>query len=287
KRWFFFEKKVEFDLYERVVLVLAFRDEAYFKHKKVKIENLNFAPGMIYFFLYKNVPRLDLEFLFPNVRMSMTLKDRIMFGLPVLGGIIPIVYKALPLLSAIGLILLWYVMGIDGLALLDIEEDDLYTNAPELIAILSLTAALGGFAFKQYSNYKNKIIKLHKHVTDTLFFKNIATNSSVFLHVIDAAEEEECKELILAYYHLLTNPDPMTVEELDKKIEDWMRINFDTFVDFDIHGPLKNMRLLKAPIADGSQKTLLHYDEMGFCRVLPLPEATQLMSHIWTNDFVF
>ena len=38
----------------------------------------------------------------------------------------------------------------------------------------------------------------------------------------DAAEEEETKEIILVYYHLLTSPDPLTPAQLDDRIERWM-----------------------------------------------------------------
>ena len=94
---------------------------------------------------------------------------------------------------------------------------------PILVATLSLGMALGGFAFKQYSNYKSKRIKFQKDVTETLFFKNLGNNDSVFQTFIDLAEEEECKEIILVYYHLLTSENSLKPEELDARIEAWMQ----------------------------------------------------------------
>jgi len=57
---------------------------------------------------------------------------------------------------------------------------------------------------KQYASYKNKKIKYQKNVTETLFSKNLASNTGAF-HSYWCRWEEECKEIILVYYHLLTS----------------------------------------------------------------------------------
>ena len=43
-----------------------------------------------------------------------------------------------------------------------------------------------------------------KALADSLYFKNLDNNAGVFHHLVDAAEEEEFKEAVLAYYFLLT-----------------------------------------------------------------------------------
>ena len=42
-----------------------------------------------------------------------------------------------------------------------------------------------------------------KTLADNLYFKNLDNNTCVFHRLIDATEEEENKEVILAYYFLL------------------------------------------------------------------------------------
>ncbi|MEC4985130.1 MAG: DUF3754 domain-containing protein, partial [Oscillatoria sp. PMC 1076.18] len=140
----------------------------------------------------------------------------------------------------------------------------------------------------QYSNYKSKLIKFRKDVTDTLFFKNLANNESVFQALIDAAEEEECKEIILAYYHLLTSSVPLTPEELDERIETWMLEKFDTKIDFDINGPIGNLEEICGQIQEGGEEVcLLKKDPGGVCRVLPLDEAKSLIDSIWDKIFLY
>jgi hypothetical protein len=75
-----------------------------------KSDKLNFIPGKTYVYLYKNVPKFDLEFLFPNGQISMTWKDRLMFGIPAIGAGISIVLKVLPeivLIVAVILSIIW------------------------------------------------------------------------------------------------------------------------------------------------------------------------------------
>ncbi|TAF54409.1 MAG: DUF3754 domain-containing protein, partial [Oscillatoriales cyanobacterium] len=197
---------VEFDDF----LLMKYKDAAYFEAKGMKLEKLKFTPGKFYVALYKNVPKSDLEFLFPNVKVSMTLKDQVMFIVPAVGAAIPILLKVLPqLLLIIGVLLLW-LPNVDppDSGLLKATEEDAENLTRLLLTIVSTLVVLGGFAFKQYSKYQNKQLKFQKSVSDTLFFRNIASNASVFSSLIDAAEEEECKEILLVYYHLLVKERP-------------------------------------------------------------------------------
>jgi hypothetical protein len=265
-------KKVdlEVDTYERVALLIKCKPREYFEAKKADINKLNFTPGKMYVYLYKNIPKYDLEFIFPNIKVSMTLKDRLIFGVPAVGAAIPILLKIIPQLLLIAGVIIFLVFGpsfAQELGLIP-NEEDVNNMTRILVAALSMVIALGGFAVKQYNNYKNKQLKFQKDVTETLFFKNMSTNFGVFQSLIDAAEEEECKEIILVYYHLLSSNLPLTPEQLDDRIEQWMEEKFDTKIDFDIQGPLNNLgeirgKLIKHGVDEATvtEVPLLTYDE--------------------------
>lgn len=289
KKFFFKTVEQTLDIFERVVLLLKFKDAAYFVKRGVKLEELNFMPGKMYVYLYKDIPKLDLELLFPNIELSMTLKDRLLFGLPAIGAGISVMIKALPQLIIIIGVILFLTAGPSALENINANEDEVRDVMPVLVTLLSLVITLGGFAFKQYTSYKNKRIQFQKKVTDTLFFQNLDNNAGVFHALIDAAEEEECKEIILVYYHLLTNNGCWTPSKLDDKIEVWMEEKFGTKIDFDINGPLGNLESIRGQIAkdrqNGQEAPLLTYDSQGCCRVLPLKEAKSVIDDIWDNAF--
>ncbi|MDM9583445.1 TMEM143 family protein [Nostoc sp. GT001] len=294
KKFFFWQKEKTIDILERIVLLVKFKEAAYFRAKKDNIQNLKFVPGKMYVYCYKNIPKLDIDLLFPNVETSMTWKDRLLFGIPAIGAAIPLVLRTLPnLLLLVAAILL--VLNVSFLIeLLNVELDQVRNFMPVLVATLSLAISLGGFAFKQYTNYKNKKIKFQKKVTDTLFFQNLANNTSVFQMFIELAEEEECKEIILAYYHLLTSPTPLSPEQLDSRIETWMENKLSTKINFDIQGPLSNLEAIRGQIIPNSEITdnvseiaLLTYNQQGECQVLPLDDAKAVIDYVWDNAFQY
>ena len=72
----------------------------------------------------------------------------------------------------------------------------------------------------------------------TLYFHNLDNYAGVFDFLVHEAEEEECKEMILAYYFLLAGKNrdglPFTLEELDDRIEEWMSGKYGISMDFEV-----------------------------------------------------
>lgn len=59
--------------------------------KYIKLSKLNCIPGKNYVYVYKNIPLI--QSFFPNVDISMTWKDRLLFGIPGIGaGILIILF---------------------------------------------------------------------------------------------------------------------------------------------------------------------------------------------------
>jgi hypothetical protein len=135
---------------------------------------------------------------------------------------------------------------------------------------------LGGFLFKQISKYKNRKIKFMKALSDNLYFKNLDNNAGVFYHLIDAAEEEEFKEAVLAYYFLLTAKDPLTKSQLDGRIENWLAERWDCQIDFEIGDAVNKLQRLNLIQQDGE-----------ILKGVPLGEAKQQLDAIWDNFFTY
>ena len=286
KWWRKINKKV--DIFEQVILLIRFKDAKHFQNKSLKIENLKFKPGKIYLYLYKNIAKADIEFIFPNVKMSMTWKDRIIFGVPAIGAGIALIIKILPQLLLIIGVIVYVTLGQQPIEELRVRDDEVRNITPLLVTMLSLVVTLGGFAFKQYTTYKGKQIKFQKTVTETLFFRNMASNTGVFQYLIDTAEEEECKEIILVYYHLMTAKQLFTPSQLDEYIEIWMEEKLGKKVDFDIENTLQSLESIQGKLARESESiSLLKRDRDNYCRVLPLAQAKQIIDHVWDNAFQY
>ena len=141
------------------------------------------------------------------------------------------------------------------------------------LALLAGIAGLGSFIWKQFNNFKNRKLRFLQSLTENLYFKNLDNNAGVFHRLIDDAEEEECKEAILAYSFLLAQPSGCTREQLDAAIEDWFLQAWNYDFDFEIGDALD--KLTRLGLVSGAE-TL---------RALSLADACRVLDERWDGFF--
>ena len=115
-----------------------------------------------------------------------------------------------------------------------------------------------------------------KALSDNLYFKNLDNNAGVFYHLIDAAEEEEFKEAVLAYYFLLNAKEALTKKELDDRIENWLAERWDCHIDFEIGDAIDKLQRLELIEVDADH-----------LRGVALSAAKQQLDSIWDNFFTY
>lgn len=265
--WFGLRRQtVRLEVYDRVLVYVRFKDRTYFENTERK--DLYFEPGSTIIKLFRNVPKNDLEMLFPNTEVRMKPLDKLIIGVPTaVGGIFMLVTKL-----GSTLILLFAVIAF----WLGLRDQPAVIEQSTLVALGIGLAGLGGFLWRQFSKYKNRKIQFMKQLAENLYFKNLDNNAGVFHSLIDAAEEEECKESILAYYHLLKAGTALSEEALDQVIEQWFDTNFGCSLDFEMDDALAKLTRLQ-----------LVTEKSGKYRAVPLPAAKQRLDKIWDDYFQF
>jgi hypothetical protein len=268
RSWFGLKKEpVSLTVFERVVIYFKFQDATYFEQHGRSLKQLHFQPGSTILKMFRNIPESDIEMLFPNATPQMSRLDKwLMGGVGLAAGIPVIIAKVLPALPIIVAVLFAYFSG------QSIDQGKLMQAAIQGLVALG---AVGGFLFKQYMSYKNKKLRFAKHLADNLYFRNLDNNAGVLHHLVDAAEEEECKEAILAYYVLLTAPHPLTAEALDAQVEQWFEQQYQVAFDFEVSDALNKLQVLG----------IGHCDDAGYWQVLSLDDARRQIDHIWDNRF--
>jgi hypothetical protein len=295
------KKKIKVDMYERVVIYLRFKDEEYFVNKALgkyepstrnkfvnaftKVERffrtkkrekilkkLSVEPNSTTLKLFKNVPKADIEMLFPNTRIFMNLKDMLLLGIPALAGVISAFVSRV--IVAIGLIV--------GVVFVFLTTES--WDQSELMEMLKTTvrafAALFAFAayiLRQWNKYKNKKINFMKELSENLYFKNLDNNMGVFANLIDSAEEQEFKEAVLGYYFLLIEKEPIKEDDLDKLIEKWIYKHIQLDVDFEIKDALRKLNELGLTVKD----------ENDAYTVVSIDESLKRMDYLWDNYFTY
>ena len=279
-------KKIVFENYDRVAVLLHIKDKDYFNSKKSN-DDLNFSPGKVYLYLYKNIPHYDLELLFPNVKISMSWKDKMMLGVPALGAAIPMAIKVLPslglLIGAVALIIFGWDLGDK----FNVEAGNKKAIYPLLVAVLSTSIALGGFAVRQYVKYKSKRLEFLKKVTDVLFFKSLDVSQGTLNAIVDSAEEEQTKEAILIYTLMVNEKKPLSEEAITKKTNIWIKKEFLVESDINIQRALKQLQGLQAPYLNNGEKSVIEKLPDGNYKVSEPGEAKYILDYIWDHAFQY
>lgn len=242
KRKLLFKRKFDYRVFGHVVLAFKLKSGTGADGKGGRGKYRN---DKVYLKLFKNVPTVDLEMLFPDTEIKIRLFDKMKVVLPLAAGAASSLYK-------IG----GYVLGHGA-------DQHLWTQ----VGFWTLVGGLFGIALKGFFSYRNTVEKYLRTLTESLYFQNLDNNSGVFKYLLDDAEEEEAKELILGYYFLHFEADRnFRARELDERIEAYFRDELGQEIDFEVDDSLRKLHQLGLLEEEGDR-----------LRVPALPRATELL----------
>jgi len=141
-----------------------------------------------------------------------------------------------------------------------------------LIAI----ALLGVRIFQTWQAMQTARQRVSDLMTQTLYSKSLDSQSGVLFYLMDAMEEQEQKESMIAYSLLLQNPQGLTESELDKICEVYLKKEFEVDVDFEIDDSLAKLT---------SEHLVDKNGEKYFA--VPLKTALQRLDKKWDNIFSY
>jgi len=209
----------------------------------------------IYIKLFKNMPRSDVEMIFPNTKVRFRLFDKLKFG--VTAG------------SGLG-------MGVFG----TVGKVAMASNPYTLAAAV---AGLGGIALRQATNFLNQRTRYMVVLAQNLYFHAMADNRGVMTLLADRAAEEDVKEEMLLYSVLAKERvNIRNLRQVDQAIEQYLKDTFDIDVDFDVDDALQRLKQegIVTELADGTLETLppheagLHIDKLWDACLDNLPDIT-------------
>ncbi len=262
-------RTLEFTTYAKVLVYVKFQDAAYFEAKGKKVDALPFTPGSTIIKLFQNVPRADLEMLFPNAQVRMRPIDKLLIGVPAaVSGVIVVATKLIAAVLPV-LLLLGFWVGL--------RREPVQLNQGQVIALGVGLMAFGGFVVRQFAKFKTRKIQFMKALSENLYFRNLDNDAGVFHHLLDAAEEEEVKEALLAYHFLRTAGGPLTAAELDGRIEEWFVRRWEASFDFEVDDGVAKLRRLR----------LVDDDGRGQLAAVQLDEAKRRLDETWDGLFAY
>lgn len=232
----FKSKEIALDTLDDVIVFVRFKQPSGMPRKRFMRRNSKLPggaePGSVMVKSFRSIARIELPMLLPDVQIVMSRLDAMLLGGPALLGAVPIALNLLPALSVI-LVVVGAYLGFSGA----VTHDQLM----KAVGALSVVIGAGAFMWRQYSNYSFRKLKYQRKVADNIYFKNVNNDVGVFETLISAAEDQEVKEVILAYHSLLTAGPVAHSGDLDRRIEAWLKKTFQIDVDFEVGDALTKL----------------------------------------------
>lgn len=199
----------------------------------------------VYMKLFKNMPRTDIEMIFPNTRVNFRPMDKLKLGITSGAGL------GVGVFSAAGKLAL---------------------AASNPVAAAGAALGLGTVAFRQGMNFLNQRQRYMVIMAQNLYFHAMADNSGVIMKLAGRAAEEDFKEEVLLYSVLAKQRVHRSeLPAVDAAIERYLTDTFDISVDFDISDALGRL-IAEGIVTELSDGTLV---------TLPPEKAAALIDRKW------
>jgi hypothetical protein len=242
KRWWKLWRleEVRVPVYQRFVLLL--------KLKPTQRLDADLDTRDVFIKMFKDIPKADIEMLLPGSKVKMTRLDAGKITFPILSGIGLILWK---LLQAA-------VMGV--------------------WTLITLAFGLVGYGVRSYFSYQTTKQQYSLRLTRSLYYQNLDNNAGVLHRVVDAAEEQECKEALLAYFFLWQQGGEhgFTLQQVDELVELYLETEANIVVDFEITDAMDKLKRLGLVEPSGS----------GY-RAVPITQALERLDYRWDHLFQY
>ena len=216
--------------------------------QKAKKERAHLPTGLsednIYMKLFKNIPRTDVEMIFPNTKVKFRMFDKVKLGITGAGG-----------------------LGVTGFSVAGkiAALSNPFTAVPVI-------GGVGAALFRQVMNFSNTKQRYMVIMAQNLYFHSMADNRSVINLLADRAADEDVKEEMLLYAVLAKEKARKDeLEEIDKAIEGYIKNEFGIEVDFDVDDAMQRL------VADG----IVSESPDGFLVTRSPADAAEHLDSMW------
>ncbi|MBC8012698.1 MAG: DUF3754 domain-containing protein [Methyloceanibacter sp.] len=205
---------------------------------------LGVSSDHIYVKMFKRIPQIDLEMLFPNTKVGFKPFDKLKLMVTAGGGT---------------------VAGVAGTATKLLAATNPFTLA---FGIAGLSAVIFRQAMKFFHTHNHYMMVLAQN----LYFCSLANNHGALTLIADRAEEEDVKEDMLLYAFLARYPSKYdALSEIKRSVASFLKERCGVSVNFDAEDALRRL------LADG----LVRADADGNLTAIAPDEARAHLDKLW------
>ncbi|MCI0360395.1 MAG: DUF3754 domain-containing protein, partial [Planctomycetaceae bacterium] len=205
--------------------------------------------------LFKNIPQQDVETLLPGANIRIGLIEQAKIVLPTISGVGLTIFKLLKGAAAVA-----------------------FASLYGLIAFLALISGTIGYGVRSFYGYLRTREKYQLSLTRSLYFQNLDNNAGVLYHLVNEAEEQEFREVVLAFWLLWRGRMQNSRDaELDQAAEKWLQDCCGLAVDFEVSDALAKLQRLG----------LAWQSPQGRWRAVAIEQALEALDRAWDQQFAF
>jgi hypothetical protein len=172
--------------------------------------------------LFKDIPEQDVETLLPGASIQIGWLEQAQIALPTLSGILLTLFKLLKGAAAVAF------AGVYG-----------------MIAFLGLVGGAISYGVRSFYSYLRTREKHQLSLTRHLYFQNLDNNAGVLYHLLAEAEEQEFREIIIAWWLMWRGGQSgAAAQQIDAAAETWLRERCGIEADFEIADALAKLARL-------------------------------------------
>jgi hypothetical protein len=259
KVWARGKKPIEGSLAQRVGRFIGFKKNDTYCYTRVMLAMRKKGETKLRLKIFKDVPCGQLEHLLPGERIRMSARDTMLI---VGSAALVTVSGAAKLISTVSSV-----------------------SASFSVAAMALFGFFGFQTWMRYSTKRNHYLANH---STFLFYKSVAHNRGVLTLLVDRAQDEEFKEMLLAYtfsvaapnrrgipgtVHSASPPLNHTQDTLQEAVERWLKDKFDIVVRYDHRAAIEALQ--DVGLLEQHQDGRLYASEMTQAlKILPHPLLT-------------
>jgi hypothetical protein len=164
-----------------------------------------------------------------------------------------------------------------GVTLFKIARIGLFVAAITLsiAAVLAgLCLALIGYAVRSVMNHHNVKNRYMLNLTRSLYYQKLDSNAGVAYRLLEEAETQRHREVVLAYYALVSAGGPISTRRLRRRAQRMVRETVEVEIDFR---SAEAISLLES-------WGLVHQDGQGKLQACGPEEAMQRIETYWDNS---
>lgn len=254
--FFWKQEEKQVDTYRRIILLVKLRKS---KHLPPTIDTDD-----VFVKMFKDIPKLDLEMILPGTTLQMPWMQKWKLGGSLFGSVGYGLYS-------VGGALWKAVVGIFTAA------TTLAVNAIEY-ALFAPFIVLFGYGYKQWYGYQVTKQTYGKMLAESLYYQSLDNDLGVVTQVLDEAEEQECRETILAYFYLwkYAPKEGWSREQIDEYVELELEGKFNLKVDFEVEDAIAKLEKLNVVTRSGDKY-----------RAVGIDQALEKLDYRWDNYFTY